>query len=288
MPQRAGGLAYVEAVHVCKSSSQRLCTGVVVRKRPEMEPGYASVDGVLVYYELHGHASSTGQTPLVLLHGGGDTIGTSFHSIVPELAKNRQVVAFEREGYGRTEDVRNLPFSFEQSADDTIALLERLGMAQADFFGFSAGGTIALQIAIRHPKATRKLVVASGLFSRAGADSAFWGSFDSTTLEAMPKALRDTYLKVAPKPQNLQLMFDKSVQQMRNFRDIPAETIRGIEAPTLVVCGDSDIVRPESAVELFRLLPRAQLAILPGTDHANVTSRVSWLAPMIDAFLDAR
>ena len=252
-----------------------------------MESAYADVDGVQIYYELHGAATSSGQVPLVLLHGGGDTIGTSFHWIVPELAKNRQVVAFEREGYGRTTDVRNLPFGFERSADDTVALLKRLGIPRADFFGFSNGGTIALYIAIRHPEVARKLVVASGLFSRDGADPAFWKGFESATLDSMPKVLRDTYLRVAPKPENLQLMFDKSVQQMRNFKDIPTETIRRIKAPTLVVCGDSDVVRPEHALELFRLLPHAQVAILPGTDHMNVTSRVSWLAPMIDAFLGA-
>jgi pimeloyl-ACP methyl ester carboxylesterase len=251
-----------------------------------MESGYAPVNGVQVYYELHGSAKSPQSAPLVLLHGGGDTIGTSFHSIVPELAKNRRVVAFEREGYGRTEDVRKIPFSFEQAADDTAALLRHLNMPQADIFGFSNGGTIALQVAIRHPEVARRLVVASALFSRGGADPAFWRAFESATLDSMPKALRDTYLRVAPKPENLQLMFDKAVEMMKNFRDIPTEVIRKIETPTLVVCGDSDVVRPEHAVELFRFLPRAQLAILPGSDHMNVTNRVSWLAPMIDAFLD--
>jgi pimeloyl-ACP methyl ester carboxylesterase len=131
----------------------------------------------------------------------------------------------------------------------------------------------------------RRLVVASGLFSRDGEDPAFWRGFESVTLDTMPKVLRDIYLKVAPKPENLQLMFDKSVQQMKSFRDIPVEAIRGITAPTLVVCGDSDVVRPEHAVKVFRLLPNAQLAVLPGTDPMNVTSRVPWLAPMIDAFL---
>ncbi len=252
-----------------------------------MESGYAPVNGVQVYYELHGHARP-GDTPLVLLHGGGDTIGTSFHSIVPELAKNRQVVAFEREGYGRTEDVRNLPFTFEQSADDTAALLNHLGIPQADVLGFSAGGTVALQTAIRHAKAVRKLIVASGFFGRDGADPAFWKSFDSATLDRMPKTLLETYLRVAPKPENLLLMFDKSVQMMKDFRDIPPETIRGITVPTLVVCGDSDIVKPEHAVALFRLLPRAKLAILPGTDHMIVTNRVSWLVPMIDSFLGSK
>lgn len=252
-----------------------------------MESGYAHVNGVRTFYEIHGSANSPGQPPLVLLHGGGDTIGTSFHRILLELAKNRQIVAFEREGYGRTEDVRNRPFSFEQSADDTVALLKHLGIARADFFGFSNGGTIALHVAIIHPHVTRKLVVASGLFSREGADPAFWKGFDFATLDDMPKVLRETYLRVAPKPENLQLMFDKSVRQMREFKDIPAQAIHGITTPTLVVCGDSDVVRPEHATALFRLIPHAQLAVLPMTDHMNVTSRVSWLAPMIEEFLDA-
>jgi len=252
-----------------------------------MESGYAPVNGLKVYYEIHGGASPPRQVPLILLHGGGDTIGTSFHWIIPELARSRRVVAFEREGYGRTADARNLPFRFERAADDTVALLQHLDIPLADFFGFSNGGTIALHIAISRPQVARKLVVASGLFSHDGADPAFWKGFESATLDAMPKVLRDTYLNVAPKPENLQLMFDKSIRQMREFRDIPAEAIRGITAPTLIVCGDSDIVRPEHAVGLFRLLPHAQLAILPGTDHMKVTSRVSWLAPMIEAFLDS-
>jgi len=104
----------------------------------------------------------------------------------------------------------------------------------------------------------------------------------------MPKELRDAYLEVAPHPEDLQILFDKAVQRMRNFKDIQADTLRAITAPTLVVCGDSDVIRPEHAVEEFRLLPHARLAVLPGTDHMNVTARTSWLVPMIEAFLDAK
>ncbi|HKN37209.1 MAG TPA: alpha/beta hydrolase [Terriglobales bacterium] len=179
----------------------------------------------------------------------------------------------------------NRPFSFEQSADDTAALLNYLNIRQADFFGFSNGGTIALQIAIRYPQLVRKLVVASGFFSHEGGDPAFWKGFETATLDNMPRKLRDAYLEVAPHPEDLQKMFEKSVQRMRNFRDIPPEKIRAIAAPTLIVCGDSDVMRPEHAVEEFRLLPHAQLAILPGTDHMKVTSRTSWLVSMIEEFL---
>lgn len=252
-----------------------------------MQSGYAPVDGLKLYYEIHG-AANPAQPPLVLLHGGGDTIQTSFGKILPELARHRQVIAFERQGYGHTADIAGRPFSFERSADDAAALLEYLHVRQADFFGFSAGGTITLHTAIRHPQVVRRLVVASGFFSRDGADPAFWNGFATATLEEMPKELRDAYLVVAPHPENLQTMFEKAVQLMRSFPDIPADKIRAISAPTLVVCGDSDVMRPAHAVAEFRLLPHAQLAVLPRTDHMHVTARTAWLVPMIEEFLDAK
>jgi pimeloyl-ACP methyl ester carboxylesterase len=252
-----------------------------------MKSGYAPIGGLRLYYEIHGDANPE-RAPLVLLHGGGDTIQTSFGLILPELAGKRQVVAFEQQGYGHTADIADRPFSFEQSADDTAALLDYLHLRRADLFGFSNGGTIALQVAIRHPQLVRKLVVASGFFSHAGADPAFWNGFASATLDVMPKELRDAYLEVAPHPEDLQSMFDKAVQRMRTFKDIPEDKIRSISAPTLVVCGDADVMRPEHAVEEFRLLPHAQLAILPGTEHMKVTARSSWLAPMIEEFLGAK
>jgi pimeloyl-ACP methyl ester carboxylesterase len=132
------------------------------------------------------------EPPLVLLHGGGDTVTIPFGHIFPELVRNRQVIAVEQQGYGHTADIPDCPFSLEQSADDTAALLDYLRIAQADFFGFSNGGTIALQMAIRHPQLAGKLVVASGFFSRDGADPAFSNSFATATLKDMPKELRET------------------------------------------------------------------------------------------------
>lgn len=247
---------------------------------------YAPINGLRLYYEVH-DAPGQGHHPLLLLHGGGDTIKTSFGAILPELARKRRVIAFEQQGYGHTADIPNRPFSFEQSADDTAALLDYLRIPQADLFGFSNGGTIALQVAIRHPRLVRKLIVASGFFNHDGAEPAFWNGFPTATIEAMPPVLRDAYLEVAPDPTGLQVMFDKAVNRMRNFKDIPADTIRSIAAPTLVVCGDSDVMRPEHAVQEFRLLPHGQLAVLPGTGHMELTARTAWLVPMIEEFLDA-
>jgi pimeloyl-ACP methyl ester carboxylesterase len=249
--------------------------------------GYASINGLEMYYEIHGAANRT-HPPLVLLHGGGDTIQTSFGQVLPALARDRQVIAFEQQGFGHTADIAERPFSFVQSADDTAALLECLQIGQADLFGFSNGGTIALQVAIRHPQMVRKLVVASGFYQREGSSySWFWDGFPHAKLENMPNELREAYLAVAPHPDNLQSFFDKCVQRMRNFEDIPAETMSAITAPTLVIVGDADVMRPEHAVETFRLLPHAQLAVLPGTDHMALMRRAAWLVPMVSEFLEA-
>jgi pimeloyl-ACP methyl ester carboxylesterase len=253
---------------------------------PAPHTGYAPVNGLRIYYEIHGTAKP-GRPPLVLLHGGGDTITTSFGQILGELARHRQVIAFEQQGYGHTADIVDRPFTFEQSADDTAALLKYLQIQKADLFGFSNGGTIALQVAIRHPQAVRKLVLASALLKRDGVIPGFWDFMAKGTLENMPKELQQAYLEVAPHPENLRLFHDKAARRMREFKDIPTEAVRGVTAPALVVAGDADVIRPEHAVETFRLLPDARLAVLPATDHMKVTARTEWLVPMIDEFLDA-
>jgi pimeloyl-ACP methyl ester carboxylesterase len=248
--------------------------------------GYAPVNGLKIYYEIHGGAKPAGP-PLVLVHRGGDTIKTSFGYVLLALAHDRQVIAFEQQGFGHTADIADRPFSFEQSADDTAALLDYLQIAQADLFGFSNGGTIVFQVAIRHPQIVRKLILASGFFQRDGGCREFWAGFAGAKLEQMPMELQDAYLAVAPHPENLQSFFDKCVQRMRDFKDIPDDAIRGIAAPTLVIVGDTDVMCPEHAVEEFRLLPHAGLAVLPSTDHMRVMTRAEWIVSMVGEFLDA-
>ena len=251
---------------------------------PGVKTGYAPVNGIKMYYEIRGAAN--GKTPpLVLLHGGGSTIDTSFGKVLPSFAKTRQVIAFEQQGHGHTADVVDRPYSFEQSADDAAALLRLLKIERADFFGYSNGGSIALQIAIRHPGLARKLVVASAMFKRDGLSPGFWKSMKHATLEDMPAELREAYLRVAPHPEQLQTFHDKCVKRMLEFKDWRAEDIRSINAPTMVMIADGDIIRPEHAVEMFRLLPHGQLAVLPGTDHMTLVTRADWQVSMIEAFL---
>src|SRR5512141_2034058 len=156
---------------------------------PAVRSGYAPVNGLKMYYEAHGRAGGK-IPPLVLLHGGGSTIETSFGKILPALARNRQVIAFEQQGHGHTADIADRPFTFEQSADDTAVLLGHLNIGKADIFGYSNGGHIAIQLAIRHPGLVRKLVVESAMFTRDGSDPGVWKSFEHAKPDDMPKALR--------------------------------------------------------------------------------------------------
>ena len=243
---------------------------------------YANVNGLKMYYEIHG----TGGTPLVLLHGGGSTIDHSFGKVLGTFAKTRQVIAFEQQGHGHTADV-DRPFSFEQSADDTAALLRHFKIEQADFYGYSNGGNIAMQVAIRHPRLVQKLVVASAFFKRDGLYPGLWDAMKQAKLETMPAELKEAYLGVSPHPERLQSFHDKSAKRMLEFKDWRTEDIQSIKAPSLIVIGDADIVRPEHAVEMFRLVPHGELAVLPGTNHMMVVNRADLLLSIIPPFLDS-
>jgi pimeloyl-ACP methyl ester carboxylesterase len=227
----------------------------------QMQPAgrRATVNGLQMYYEIHGQGS-----PLVLIHGGGSTIESSFGRVLPEFAKNHQVIAVELQAHGHTPD-RDRPLSFEQDADDVAALLGQLHIGKADILGFSNGGTTALQIAIRHPELVNKLVLASALYQRDGVPPGFFEGFQQATLEnMMPPPLKDAYLKANPDPKGLQTMFNRDVARMIAFKDISDAEIKAIQAPALVINADADVVRPEHALQLSRTLPHAQLAILPG------------------------
>jgi len=260
------------------------CMGVTLAESAAAaERGYAPVDGLEIYYEILGTKASDG-VPLVLLHGGGSTLETSFGKLIPLLSKTRQVIAFEQQGHGHTADV-DRPFSFAQSAEDTFALLRYLHVAKADFLGYSNGGHILIELALRHPEVVRSLVVESAFVSRDGADPRFWEGFEHAKLDDMPLELRKAYLATAPHPEQLPSFFAKSVQRMREFKGWTPAQIRSIRAPALLLLGDRDVVRVEHAAQMQHLLPDVRLAVLPGADHAAMTERAETVAPMVDAFL---
>jgi pimeloyl-ACP methyl ester carboxylesterase len=186
----------------------------------------------------------------------------TFGRVLPALARRRRVIAVEEQGHGRTTD-REAPVAFETSADDVAALLRYLKVAQADLFGFSNGASVALQVAVRHPGLVRKLVFASSMTRRAGARPEFWDFMARAEFANMPQPLKDAFLRVNPDERALRRMHDKDAARMRSFRDVPDDAVRSVRAPTLIVVGDRDIVGPEHAAELARLIPEARLLVLP-------------------------
>ena len=251
---------------------------------------YADVNGIRMYYELHG----AGQ-PLVLIHGGGSTINTSWGRILPALAKTHRVIAVELQAHGRTSD-RNAPESFTQDADDVAELLRQLNIAKADVLGFSNGGSTALQIAIRHPDRVNKVIAISAIYRRDGMPLEFWSFMEKGTFADMPQIYKDEFLRLTPDSAKLLTMFRRDQQRMLMFKDWNAADIRAIKAPTLVVASDQDVVRPEHAVEMMRLLPKGRLAIFPGRHgeffgeamYPDADSKVPELfVALVDEFLAA-
>lgn len=234
--------------------------------------GYSEVNGLKMYYEIHGQGK-----PIVLIHGGGSTIKTNFEKIIPLLAKDRQVIAVELQAHGRTND-RNADLTFEQDADDIATLLKNLKIDKADFFGFSNGGTTTLQIAIRHPELVDKIILGSALAKRNGVPDWFWGFMENAKLENMPELLKVGYKKVAADANGLQVMHDRDAKRMVNFKDIPDEKIKSINAPTLIIIGDKDVITPEHAIELHRQITNSELAIIPG-GHGEYIGEVTTITP---------
>jgi pimeloyl-ACP methyl ester carboxylesterase len=256
------------------------------------QTGYAPVNGLHMYYEIHG----TGQ-PLVVLHGSFMTIEL-MGKLVPELARSRQVIAVEFQGHGHTADI-DRPITYEHLADDVAALLPQLGIGSADVYGYSLGGGVALQVALRHPARVRKLVVVSGSYSSDGMYPEVLAAIDQITPELFDGTpWREAYNRTAPQPQAFATLVAKLTQLDRTPFAWPPEAVRAIAAPTFIIIGDADGTRPEHAVELFRLrgggvfgdlagFPEAQLAVLPGTTHVGMLDRADWLLAMIPPFLAA-
>jgi pimeloyl-ACP methyl ester carboxylesterase len=220
------------------------------------------VNGLKMYYEVHG----AGQ-PLVLLHGGFG-MAESWVPVLPTLVPNRQVIILEQQGHGRTAD-RSGPLTYEQMAEDTAALLKHLNVGRADIFGYSDGGIVGLGVAIRHPALVRRLAILGANTGKLSEvyDPKFYAEYQSLPADFAPKELKEPYDRVAPDPTKWPGLVAKIKDLGRDFKGYSAQEVKSIEASTLIMMGDRDIVRPEHAVEMFRLIPNARLAIFAGSDH---------------------
>jgi pimeloyl-ACP methyl ester carboxylesterase len=246
-----------------------------------------------MYYEIHGEGR-----PLVLLHGNLSTIEVDYGRIIPALAKTRQVIAVEQQAHGHTADI-DRPLTIQNWTDDTAALLRSLDVTGADVFGYSSGSAVALQLAIDHPSLVRKLVLASTSYRLDGLHPEVLGGIEQIQPEHLAGTpFEEAYARVAPRPEDWPVLIEEIKQMDSDLPEWPAETIKNLGKPVLLVIGDSDIVRPEHAVEFFRLLgggvvgdisglPSSRLAVLPGTTHITLVHRADWLASMVEEFLEA-
>lgn len=228
-----------------------------------------------LYYEVQGEPQP-GTAPLLLIHGGGSTIGTNWGLLIPAVAPTRLVVAVELQGHGHTASYPERPASFERSADDVAALLRRLRLGPMDVLGFSNGGNTTMRLTMRHPELVRRQIVASALFRRAGMIDGFWEGLLAADLSAMPEPYLAADREINPDdPAHQRLLFELDRQQMLDFADWPPDELGAMTAPTLFVSGDQDVVRAEHTVEMASLVPGARVLVVPGNHGDYLGERLA-------------
>lgn len=264
---------------------------------PAPKSGYVLANGIKYYYEIHG----TGE-PMLLLHGGLGSI-EMFEPGLPAFAKQRQVIAVDLHGHGRTE-LGDRAISYQDMGDDLALILEKRGYTQVDVVGYSMGGGVALRLAVQHPSLVRRLVLVSAVYSTDGFYPEMLpqqAAVSAEIVETMkPTPIYQSYMKVAPRPEDFPRLLDRMGEWMRKTYDW-SEDVKKLSMPVMLVWGDSDMMRPEHMVKFYQLLggglrdagwqrehmSKNRLAILPNVTHYDM-----WLAPALPptvlSFLNAQ
>jgi pimeloyl-ACP methyl ester carboxylesterase len=266
----------------------------VVSAQQKPTTGYALVNGLKMYYEVHGSGD-----PVVLLHGLFMTITNNWTQWIGELSKTRKVIAIEMQGHGRTADTPR-DITYENLADDVAALFKELDIPQADLIGYSMGGTVAMHCAIRHPDKVRKVVVISSVFRRDGMVKEALDMFPKLTADAFKGSpIEVEYKKLSPTPDDFPKFVKRLLAAASSEHDLGADKLKATTAPMFFIHGDADGIRLEHVAEMFRLKggeihgdmkPRSssRLAILPNTTHVTLMQRMPVIVPMVNDFLDAK
>ncbi len=251
----------------------------------ETTSGYADVNGLHLYYETTGEG-----TPLVLLHGGMLTIDLNFAALVPTLAKRHRVIAVEQQGHGRTADIAR-EITPAHLASDVVALLDELGVDRAHVLGHSMGGAVTLELGVRHPGRVRSLVPISASVRPEGMHADLSDPARMATSTRMPTqedfaGMAEAYRRLSPHPEQFEAFLARLSSSVADLAGWSDAELAAMTAPTLIVQGDHDFVTVEHAALMLDRIPGAQLAILPGTTHMEITRRADLLLPILEGFLD--
>jgi pimeloyl-ACP methyl ester carboxylesterase len=244
--------------------------------------GHLRVGDLDMYYQMQGRGR-----PLLLLHAGFSTIEASFAGLRPGLISARNTIALEQQAHGRTADLAR-PLTYEQMVEDTAMALELLRVTDADVFGWSDGGVIALGLALRHPELVRRVAIMGAACTNAG----YVAGFDERMRALRPDepglaSIRESYEQVAPRQEGWPALVEKVKAMYFAFGGWPVAELRKLAAPLLVMVGDRDLVTVDHAVRLHRLVPSGSLAVLPGSDHGVTVAHADWIAPMLLDFFEA-
>ena len=270
-----------------------LLSGIVSAQQKPVT-GYAPVNGLKMYYEIHGSGE-----PVVLLHGAFMAISGDWNDFVGELSKTRKVIAVEMQGHGRTADIKR-DITYENLADDVAALLDDLKIPNADVMGYSLGGGVAIQTAIRHPERVRKVVVISAPFRRDGwvkEANDFWPTFSWELFKGTP--MEAEYKRLSPTPDKFPDFVNHIKAMAMRPYDFGADKLKATKAPVFFIFGDVDGMRLDHITEMYRLKggeihgdmqprPASRLAIVPDTTHVTLMERMPVIVPMVNDFLDAK
>lgn len=224
-----------------------------------VENGYQQINGIEMYYEIYGSGK-----PLVLIHGGGSSILFDYKEVIARQENKFQLIGIDLQNHGRSGH-RDIPETFEQDAYDIAALLKKINICKASFWGFSNGGNTVMQVAHLYPEMVEKLIVASAFYKRSGMMDGFFESMNNATLDSMPESLKTNFLNLNPDFSALENMFKKDSKRMQTFEDWDENILKNIASPALFISGDKDVMKPEHTVEMWRLAKDSQLMILPAT-----------------------
>ena len=263
--------------------------------------GHLPVNGLSIYYEVHGELGTSKASPLLLIPGAFMAT-ESMTSWVSAFAGQRAVIVFDQQGHGRTPDTSR-EMSYQQFADDAAALLRALQVERADVMGYSQGGEVALQLALRHPALVSKLVSLSATYRKDGLYPSLLAGIEGQSATAFAgTSVERAFMEHTPDA----AAFDAYLEKMKvlgiSGHNISDAQMRSIPAKTMVIAGDADVVKPEHALAMFKLrgggdeeaaasgvlqqVPAARLVILPATSHIGIFAESAILAPMVSAFLD--